>query len=207
MKNLLTAFAILASALAMTGCAGTPKAHPRTPFIEAEYQKYAQPGNSTVAGMVSFAPFRNPTASYTTSNLIQKVYLVPATTHEDIAVTTGYQYNYNVAPADPRRAAYLRNTVADTEGRFSFSKVPAGGYYIVRVAEYNVNYDSSRRFKIGAEKIAVAEGKDLIDLNLQWAHNDQAGQNASILCDAIDPGTIKASNPMTAVCALREGAP
>lgn len=204
-KKLIFSIAVAAMAV-LTGCAGAPKAYPREPFNQAEYKRYEQPGNSTVAGVVSFAPYQNPGASYKTSNVLQKVYLVPATSHESVAVTTGYQYNYNVAAADPRRAAYLRSTVANTDGRFSFAQVPAGDYYIVRVAEYSVSYDSARRFKMGAEKISVSQGQDL-DLKLQWAHNDPSGQNASILCEAVDPKIAKASNPMTAVCASREVTP
>ena len=199
--------ALIGALSILTGCAGgAPKAYPRAAFDQAEYQKYAQPGTSTVFGVVSFVPYNNPSASYKTSDVIQKVYLVPATAHEDAAVTTGYRYNYNVALADPRRAAYLRSTVANADGRFSFTKVPAGDYYIVRLAAFSVDFDSTKRFKFGAERIAIAQGQDL-DLKLEWAHDDRSGQNASILCEALDPGIVKASNPMTAVCASLEGTP
>jgi hypothetical protein len=199
-KSLLVTACVLTATL--SGCAsGNVSFHPRTPFIQSEYLKYQTPGTSTVSGTVSFEPYRNPNSDYKTFDIVQKVFLLPATSYEDAAFKQAYTYNYNIEPADPRRAQYVRRSTSNELGHFEFKNVPAGDYYIIRVAEKSVDYKSERGFEIGATLITVLPRQNLIGQTFQWAHNDQAGQNASIFCEGIDPSILTMRNPMTALCA------
>lgn len=207
MSPITKLFTVCALANILLGCASTGPVpfHARTPFIESEYLKYQEPGTSTVEGTVSFEPFKNPKSNYKTFDVIQKVFLVPATSYEDEAAIQAYKYNYNIEPADPRRAQYVRRSLASDAGKFEFKNVPAGDYYIVRVAEKSVDYKSDRGFQIGVERITVVAQQNLIGLDLHWAHNNQSGQNASVFCEGIDPAILTRRNPMTALCAHQLG--
>lgn len=128
----MTKVRILAAALAtawlMTGCI---RHHVATfvplPFDEAEYASLPTTGTGTVRGQV-FAKTVGGDVVFGAGN---NVVMIPATAYG----TQRYREQVIAGkllsqPEDPRFAKYVKSTVADGEGRFTFQNVPPGRYYV-----------------------------------------------------------------------------
>ena len=121
---------LLSTALAATlaGCVVrqyTPPPPPltRPAFPESEYLRYVGTGTNSVTGQ-AFLKTRGGDVKTAAGN---DVYLQPVTSYSNWS----YDHRFEtVAPADPRIHKYLRKTVADASGRFTFKNVPDGHYYI-----------------------------------------------------------------------------
>ena len=112
----------------LVGCAAVPPKPPvaRMPFPEKEYQALPASGSSTVRGQ-AFLKTRSGAVKLAAGN---DVLLNPVTSYS----TEWYEKNYlagqPLEQPDPRLWNYVRKQVADGGGRFTFSNVPPGDYYV-----------------------------------------------------------------------------
>ena len=106
-----------------SGCIAERKAM----FNEDEFRAYAQKGNAVIFGD-AFLKTRGGEIRKAAGNTI---YLTPATayTAEWIAHVTKYAAR-RMTPADPRYFQYERTTTADGDGRFEFTDLPPGHYFV-----------------------------------------------------------------------------
>lgn len=150
------AIALLAAAL--TGCAG-PQTKPVDlgPFPTAEYEALPRTGTATVTGQV-FMRTRGGDVKYGAGS---DVALIPATSYTE-QLWTAYQADRPIAEPDSRARQYSRHVQADGSGYFTFTKVPAGRYYIAS----NVMWEAPTQFGLSRQggfiltPVTVQEGQE-----------------------------------------------
>ncbi len=117
------AVAVIVIALVAAGCAGSVyNPHPRLAYYdEAEYAPYRLPGSGAISGEVlgSLGPARN-----------RPVELRPVTSHSIEWVQRRVLRTELLDPPDPRTVEFVRQTTTDSDGRFVFTDLPAGDYFI-----------------------------------------------------------------------------
>lgn len=96
-------------------------------FNETEYAAYAQPGTGVIEGQ-AFLRTRGGDVKLAAGH---KVNLNPVTTYSTEWFERLCKRHEDIEDADQRAAAYLRQCVADGEGRFRFEGLPAGEYYLM----------------------------------------------------------------------------
>ena len=106
--------------------AATP-AKVSSPFIEAEYRRYARGGNATLTGVASM----KTAGGEVKPGAACVVTVVPATpyTRERFRLMSQYPRAQLEAP-DSRLEAYTRTAVADANGKFTCDHLPAGDYIL-----------------------------------------------------------------------------
>lgn len=156
MKRVLLAATIAAT---LAGCAAPQQqVVQRPPFPEAEYATLEKEGTATVTGQV-FLKTRGGDVKTGAGNV---VYLNPATSYSKFIYDRRNQ-PVSFSPPDTRLLAYLRQTVADASGRFTFKNVPAGEYYVTGQVTWEapVGYQGSMVRQGGMiwKLISVQEGE------------------------------------------------
>lgn len=150
---------------ALTGCASKPfEWTANTPEFDKEYVQYSKPGSGSIYGQ-AFLQQRN---GATVKAAGRVVYLDPATT---LATQWFEQYGQYYMPPDdvspPSKLfnAARRQTIADSEGRFKFTNLPDGSYFVRttvtwEVAAYRVFYiGRSNEGGIVKAKVEVKNGE------------------------------------------------
>lgn len=128
----------LLSLAGVAACASSPS--PATPaprraeFIEAEYQPYLKPGNGVVAGQVLL----HTLAGEVRYGAGREVYLNPVTTYSSEWWNESVVGGRELADGDARARQYERLEIADRQGRFTFSGLPAGEYYLLSLVPGDV---------------------------------------------------------------------
>lgn len=127
-SHLLSPFALLPLLLIMAFAAGCSKPYQRMElFTESEYAPYDRPGTAKIVGQAFIRTHRGD-VKYGAG---EWVVLNPVTSYSkewfEVAVLQGE----TMSPVDPRIGRYQQKELADGEGRFKFSRVAAGSYYIV----------------------------------------------------------------------------
>lgn len=158
MRRLAILAAVACSAF-VGGCVAPAKPRPRVAqFSEAEYVGYEKSGTATVRGQ-GFMRTRGGDVKTAAGS---SVYMNPKTSYSAEwfdAVLRGIP----LEPADQRIVRYHRVTQADAEGRFEFSALPAGTYYVVTTVSWEapVGYRGalvSQGGYVGAE-VTVVDGE------------------------------------------------
>ncbi len=117
----------LALIFGLVGCAtGSSRSVRQASFVEAEYAPYREKGTASISGQAflrtrggdvklgaGLTVVMHPVTSYSTEWFER--YVIRGKSIEDL---------------DPRAASYVRETIADGEGRFRFNNLPAGEYYL-----------------------------------------------------------------------------
>jgi hypothetical protein len=96
------------------------------PIIDSEYEGYDQSGTSTIVGQ-AFLKTRGGDVKYGAGNVVN---LNPVTTYSQEWFEVNIVQGFPIEPPDQRVAKYHKTVVADGNGRFKFSEIPAGDYYI-----------------------------------------------------------------------------
>ena len=152
-------------AVALFGCASKPfEWAANTPEFDKEYAQYSKPGTGAIQGQ-AFLQQRN---GATVKAAGRVVYLDPATTLATQWFEAYGQYYMppdDVSPPSKLFDSARRQTIADAEGKFKFSNLPDGSYYIRttvtwEVAAYRVLYvGTSTQGGIVKAKVEVKNGE------------------------------------------------
>jgi hypothetical protein len=141
------AFLIAATAAAMSGCAMPAYTPPpqiqRPEFPEAEYAALPKNGTATVTGQ-AFLKTRGGTVKTGAGN---KIFLEPATSYTTFEHDHRYSNGY-LTPTDPRSRQYIRDTIADASGHFTFKNIPNGSYYL----SGQVTWEAPTGYKFAMER-------------------------------------------------------
>lgn len=135
----------------------------RVAFPDAEYAALPVKGTATVRGQ-AFLKTRGGDVKTAAG---EEVILNPVTSYSQQWFDVAYVGGRELKEPDARYSEYQRRKVADAEGRFQFSDVPAGEYFVVArvVWDAAVGYQGSLVQQGGyvAKKIEVKDG-ELIDV-------------------------------------------
>lgn len=117
---------LAAIVLILSGCATQPTWTP-LPYNEAEYAPYKKKGTGIVKGDVFAKTVGGDVKKGSGSN----VYLMPATTFGDQRYKEAF-VNGAVATvdADPRHGENVKKVQADIDGKFQFTEITTGKYYV-----------------------------------------------------------------------------
>lgn len=114
---------VLILMLGISGCQ-SPIHQMQTRFDETEFSPYATPGSATIRGE-AFLKTRGGEVRYGAGNTVT---LMPVTSYSREIWQAALQGK--VTDKDPRWEKYIRTTVADGTGKFEFTKLPAGEYFL-----------------------------------------------------------------------------
>jgi hypothetical protein len=141
----------LAVICGLAGCStldGASSAVPTTPFSPAEVSFIKKPGAATITGQ-AFLRRNDGIVIYGAGS---EVDLVPKSTYSDERIRKVYGAGKEAdgtvlfgtpsifKDADPAYADYTLKTVADGEGKFTFTKVAAGAYYVISTVTWMAEY-------------------------------------------------------------------
>ncbi|MYZ41395.1 carboxypeptidase-like regulatory domain-containing protein [Schauerella aestuarii] len=143
----------------LAGCITPPKPVERRPFVEAEFTKYRTPGTSTIKGQ-AFLTTRGGQVRSAAGN---EVTLVPNTSISDQWIMVSCNGGLPLTPADLRYNEFVRRTVADADGRFSFAGLPAGSYVVTTAVMWSVPvsaYSTSTQGGMLVDRVWIEEGKE-----------------------------------------------
>jgi hypothetical protein len=130
----MLAFA-LAAGISIAGLTAGAQPLEGTPIVAADYRWSAASGSATLSGLVALSAERGAVRSCAGFN----VALVPSGNQTDAYIVSafgakngGYHDATVPLPIPPAGLHGIdRQTVCDAQGRFSFSGVPAGVYYVI----------------------------------------------------------------------------
>lgn len=121
-------FALLPLLLSLALMAGCSKPYQRVAlFVESEYAPYDRHGTAKIVGQ-AFIRTRRGEVKYGAG---EWVVLNPVTSYSNEWFEVAVLQGEKMSPVDTRIGRYQQKVLADGEGRFKFSHVPAGRYYIV----------------------------------------------------------------------------
>ena len=101
-------------------------------FIESEYEPYLKPGTAEICGHALLrAPGGDPRLGTHAT-----IYLNPVTTHSTEWFQTVVQGHKPLGPPDPRSLRFQKTVRADSKGKFCFSDLPAGHYYLASLISF-----------------------------------------------------------------------
>lgn len=152
------AAAMLALSLACATALPPPQWNAISEASEAEYNPYLQAGSCTIAGEASLA---QPNGSIVKPGG-ETVTLDPATTVGKEwwnKIGNSWQERF-LTPSSPGFQKARRTTTTDAEGRFEFTDVPAGSYYVRTQIPFQVGagYYPTRYGLVGT-RVTVKEGQ------------------------------------------------
>jgi len=154
-------------ALALASCATLEPKPPaeRVAFPEYEYAAIGVNGTATVRGQA----FLRTRGGDVKTAAGEQVLLNPVTSYSRQWYEVAYLGGRALTEPDPRYWQYIRRTVADADGRFAFSNVPAGRYYVVTrvVWEVSTGYELAAQGGFVVKEISVEEGENL-DVIVTW---------------------------------------
>jgi hypothetical protein len=127
MKSIIIKITALVLACALAGCVSTPTA-PAPAYTEGEFDDYPATGTASVSGQ-AFSKTRGGDIKFGGGNTIN-LYRAPKYLKQFILLR---QQGYSVNHTEPALLAMTRTaktTVADGNGNFEFTNIPAGEYLL-----------------------------------------------------------------------------
>lgn len=123
-----TVIAISSSLLGACATIPPPSWLETTPSREAEYQPYTQPGTGVLTGQA----FLTQRGGVVVIGAGMEVTLDPATsTGDEWWGKAGKSWVFrHLTPPSPKFHSARKTTIADGDGRFKFTDLPAGRYYV-----------------------------------------------------------------------------
>lgn len=143
----------------LAGCAAPPPPklvwNTLTPANEQEYESYQKPGTGSLSGQAFFALQGGGVVKAAG----RRVTLDPATAiGREWWTKAGRSYVYRMqVPPSPSFIQARRTTIADAEGRFHFSRLPSGSYYVRTDVTWEVGHSEPTQ---GGLVGRIAEVKD-----------------------------------------------
>jgi hypothetical protein len=161
MKNLF----YLTGMLLISACASRPEIVQRIPFDLAEYASLPSQGKASVTGQ-AYIKAADGSIRYPSHEMAR---LNPVTSYSRQWYEVNYLKRKNISLADPRYLEYVYKADFDSEGRFSFSNIPAGQYYVsapifwmVETRQDDGSIIMKRHGTFICQEISVEEGKTLV---------------------------------------------
>jgi len=162
-KNLAALIALTVCAELLGSCASSNYSH-KVPLNEADYAPYLRAGTATIAGAVS----AKMQAGDVSNGAESFVYLVPVTPYSMEWFEHAMISSHSISGTDPRSLRAARSTVVGSDGRFQFSNLPAGDYYLsctitrsippLRIGRFRLVSPSTERVNAYA-RISVQSGE------------------------------------------------
>jgi hypothetical protein len=131
-------------------------------YDDAEFAPYRRTGTATLTGQVSF---KNRWGDVR-FGVEDSVYLFPTTRYTtEWWQRTLLEGKYLPDP-DPRSLTCMRTRVTDTKGRFTFTYLPAGEYFVVCTVRWDrYGEDSPTQVVNLGKKVRIGQGED-VDISL-----------------------------------------
>lgn len=124
-KKAAAFIALAVCAELLGGCVLLSDSH-KVPLNEADYAPYLREGTAIIAGAVLIkmraGDINNGAESF--------VYLVPVTPYSTEWFEHAMVSGRSISGTDPRSLRAARSTIVGPDGRFQFSNLPAGDYYL-----------------------------------------------------------------------------
>jgi len=159
-RKLLSAVFLLA---AIAGCV-PQQVKPtitRIPFPLQEYKQLKSEGTSTLKGQ-AFLRTRGGDVKVAAGS---EVLLNPVTSYSDQWYEESYLKLNPMTPVDQQLWQYVKKKIADASGRFTFTNVPAGSYYVTTIVTWEAatGYRGALEPQGGAvtKKITISEGQEV----------------------------------------------
>jgi|GEM_PF-5180612 len=154
----------------------------RIPFPETEYAGLELSGDKTLTGTI-----------FLIDQLEEKqvgagsvVTLEPITSYSNHWYEMSYQRNKAIEEADPRYEKYIRKTTADPEGRFTFTDVGPGEYFLHGPVYWEATTCSANVVKTKVmicKKISVGADDAVVDIDLTKEY-----KSPTLTCDLYTQG-------------------
>lgn len=155
MRKTILCVALAAGVAPLGGCAAVPVKH-TVPFNAAEYEPYDRPGTSVIRGQ----GFMRTQGGDVKLCAGADVVCVPATSYSDEGFAV-LMRGQQIEAADARTAAYGRQTIADGDGRFEFTGLAAGNWYVMTQVYWMIQgpIAPQRQGGVLGQRVSVGEGE------------------------------------------------
>ncbi len=120
-------------------------------YIPEEYAPYAGEGTARICGQAYLT--LDGTKQHVASG--DRVLLAPVTSYTDEAFMVKVLRGRKMVDPDPEAMKFEKHTRTDSEGRFCFTKLPAGEYYIVADIALPTSTKEQRDSRFAHAKAAV----------------------------------------------------
>jgi len=143
----------------IAGCVSMQPPVERIPFPGGEYDSLRESGTAVIRGQ-AFLKTRGGDVKTAAG---EEVVLNPVTSYSQQWYQVAYLNGRPLTGPDPRYLRYIRKTIADADGRFTFRNVAGGDYFIVArvVWEAPTGYGLVPQGGFVAKKVSVEDGTEL----------------------------------------------
>ena len=153
MKNSALHFAVIAfSALGLSSCATAPLPR-QAAFSEAEFAHYRHPDSGGVSGQLVVTS-ADGSAHVGINN---HVALFPVTAYSKEIVDREVGNGEYLQASDPRFLQHVRTATTDAQGNFRFTRLAAGEYFVLGLAQWNEG--TAAQYQWACETIKVGAGQ------------------------------------------------
>ena len=139
----------------MIGCA---KPYERqAEFIQEEYAPYETAGTARICGQ-AYLSLDGGKQHVSSSD---RVLLAPATSYTEEAFKVKVLNGRSMEDPDPKAIEFEQHTKTDAEGRFCFTKLPAGDYYVVADIVLPTSSKEHRESQLAHAKASVKNAQNV----------------------------------------------
>ncbi len=139
----------------MVGCARTYDRHAE--FIHDEYAPYAREGTSRICGQAYLTVDKGK--QHTAAG--DRVLLAPVTSYTEEAFKVKVIRGRKLTDPDPDAIKFEKHTKTDEEGRFCFTGLPAGEYFVVADIALPTSSKAQRESQFAHAKVAVKADENI----------------------------------------------
>jgi hypothetical protein len=167
MKNPTVHLALIAlSSLCFSSCATTALQR-QAAFNEAEFAHYRRPGSDSVTGQLVVTTGNGSTQV----GINNHVALFPVTAYSREIIDREVGNGEYLQASDPRFLQFVRTTTTDAQGNFRFSRLPAGEYFALGLAQWNEG--NAGQYQWASETVKLGAGQSAALKLAQDPHHPQ----------------------------------
>ena len=142
-------------AFVMMSCARTYERHAE--FIHEEYAPYEATGTARICGQAYLSV--DGGNQHVASG--DRVLLAPVTSYTDEAIKVKIVRGRKMVDPDPKAMKFEKHTKTDEEGRFCFTDLPGGEYYIVADIALPTSTKEHRKSQLAHAKASVKAAENV----------------------------------------------
>ena len=146
---------LLLIAFSMISCARTYDR--KAEFIPEEYAPYEGTGTARICGQAYLS--MDDGKPHVASG--DRVLLAPATSYTEEAIMVKVKRGRKMVDPAPEAMKFEQHTKTDAEGRFCFTELPAGGYYVVADIALPTSTKEHRESQLAHAKAAVKADENM----------------------------------------------